>query len=578
MNPNIPNNSHKRSNSGSNFSPPKRVAGGSSSFQGNAQQAQPHVQAGSSEKGKGREQSPMRSAAETRPRSRASTPQEPSLTALEPEGWAEWFERQTAEGFDWTAYIQETMPEALNQQPRARSGTPQVQSDELSGPGVPSPAIEQSWMVLSPGGEHFQSIEPQAPVENQHATVGPTPSQPGIDTGLSQPKAAEWKPPFEALLQWHMHLGRSLIQREIDDDRKTLEARPEFLERRDTLAERCSAKDWGFAWGEKIEVRESFQPLANILERLEVGTKPGAATNQTTSVREFRRNVSGLHGPGPNIRFNHSHRQKPCELLGNLQGKCNCGVSTLVDMTCNVLDGVIVLLETIAPTFAHHGQANPGYPPVQPCVTDISTIIHSQWQENHAIQAPSLVGGLQIDNPGVHLWQHGTDYRNYPYAIKGPVSVGPEWSDWLNYVVISGVKDQASLALILHCLEIRGEDPKEIPKWEGRQTFQLGHWAFYALLSLPRVQDVVWSLVMYKDTYSHKMVKSITIFQPVRTDPSDDDEGYYQTSDWPALLLEIIPWNAKKRDAARELEKLWSVSDDTAIGTPPNIKCAQIAS
>lgn len=83
---------------------------------------------------------------------------------------------------------------------------------------------------------------------------------------------------------------------------------------------------------------------------------------------------------------------------------------------------------------------------------------------------------------------------------------------------------------------------------------------------------------MYKDTYSHKMVKSITIFQPVRTDPSDDDEGYYQTSDWPALLLEIIPWNAKKRDAARELEKLWSVSDDTAIGTPPNIKCAQVAS
>ncbi len=329
MNPNIPNNSHKRSNSGSNFSPPKRVAGGSSSFQGNAQQAQPHVQAGSSEKGKGREQSPMRSAAETRPRSRASTPQEPSLTALEPEGWAEWFERQTAEGFDWTAYIQETMPEALNQQPRARSGTPQVQSDELSGPGVPSPAIEQSWMVLSPGGEHFQSIEPQAPVENQHATVGPTPSQPGIDTGLSQPKAAEWKPPFEALLQWHMHLGRSLIQREIDDDRKTLEARPEFLERRDTLAERCSAKDWGFAWGEKIEVRESFQPLANILERLEVGTKPGAATNQTTSVREFRRNVSGLHGPGPNIRFNHSHRQKPCELLGNLQGVSYCVVRPL---------------------------------------------------------------------------------------------------------------------------------------------------------------------------------------------------------------------------------------------------------
>lgn len=155
---------------------------------------------------------------------------------------------------------------------------------------------------------------------------------------------------------------------------------------------------------------------------------------------------------------------------------CHCRVKSVLDMTCNILDGVIVLLNNVASTRAHYGRTEPGDRPVQPSWNDMCILIHSQWKEVHAIQT-SVTGtvGSTPTLPRANLWASPKN-RNYPYAIQGPVWMGSEWSDWLNYVVVSSVKDRLSLAAILRCLRSRRGRPAEIPSWEGRQTFQLGHW------------------------------------------------------------------------------------------------------
>ncbi|KAK5164105.1 uncharacterized protein LTR77_010196 [Saxophila tyrrhenica] len=105
------------------------------------------------------------------------------------------------------------------------------------------------------------------------------------------------------------------------------------------------------------------------------------------------------------------------------------------------------------------------------------------------------------------------------------------------------------------------------PAWgdtgNPHQAFALGSWPYYALLGLESCQDIVLVLIQGKLELGHKIVKSITIFQPT---PQPSGKGYYDMSDWPALLLEIDDY---KEEYIVESDKGGITYDETGLNRPP---------
>jgi hypothetical protein len=121
--------------------------------------------------------------------------------------------------------------------------------------------------------------------------------------------------------------------------------------------------------------------------------------------------------------------------------------------------------------------------------------------------------------------------REYVYKPSLPVNVIYEMREWLNYILILGVRNILDLCIMMSCLRSRGLNGSE-PSFP-RHTYQLGSWsvkignimhrhlltymttrAFYALLRMQSCRDAVWFLAQAKDRVGHKIIRSITVFRP----------------------------------------------------------------
>lgn len=143
-----------------------------------------------------------------------------------------------------------------------------------------------------------------------------------------------------------------------------------------------------------------------------------------------------------------------------------------------------------------------------------------------------------------------------PQGMK-PTKFG-SMRQWLNYVFITGVRNQLDIRIMLRCLQSRtlpGQQlgGKDMPTWSGppyvRQTFRVGSWQFYALLNTESCEDILWALVQGKLEFGHKVIESITVFRP--TEPILPDgvrtTGYHDMVKWPALLREIADFNPSQQ-------------------------------
>lgn len=288
-------NPNKRpGSSGNDSSPPKRVAGGLAlppnprrsddpllhmrqSLQGGLQ-AQPHV--GSSDKGKQRAQIAATSTPSTQAPSGA---------------------------------------------PRSRSGTP---PDQLAEEGMPeegmySPSMEKFGYALSPGGEHLISTNSNTyfgEVQQTQTRLDlpqPASTLPEFDWRRPISKITDVKPIDEFAMMCYVGLGRNVIQPPLNHlprrNAKDRDAADSICERRSEVARqyRKETSAWELVWGDHMEQGAMFKPLTVILERLPIGSMhiQKLYADPTFNLLAFHRKVCGLHGPGPNYRFQFTAAQ-----------------------------------------------------------------------------------------------------------------------------------------------------------------------------------------------------------------------------------------------------------------------------
>ncbi len=209
-------------------------------------------------------------------------------------------------------------------------------------------------------------------------------------------------------------------------------------------------------------------------------------------------------------------------------------------------------------------------PPAQTGHTPFSEILINIWDKIHS-----------WDDDGTGLskgWLVGT--TGY-MKLNSP---GMRW--WLNYISIVNIRHNPDIIVLQRCLHLTGCPSGQFPVWNYeettlfqpaiRKTFEIGSWyvqlflerknvltasrPYYGLLSMQCCQDIVWALIRGKPNFGHKVIKSITIFQPMQRHPRDatssaerqqwDQEGhggkgYHDMTEWPAVLLEIVPFDEK---------------------------------
>jgi hypothetical protein len=86
--------------------------------------------------------------------------------------------------------------------------------------------------------------------------------------------------------------------------------------------------------------------------------------------------------------------------------------------------------------------------------------------------------------------------------------------------------------------------------------------AFYALLRLVCCSHMIFALAQDKDVFGHKVIQAITIFRPQCGDSRTT--GYYDMSECPAVLLEIVPFNGNTvKEAQREESRYYDPVKDT---------------
>jgi hypothetical protein len=73
-----------------------------------------------------------------------------------------------------------------------------------------------------------------------------------------------------------------------------------------------------------------------------------------------------------------------------------------------------------------------------------------------------------------------------------------------------------------------------------------------------------------------KVIKSITVFRPAFQQNAYRPMGYHEMANWPALLLEIVPYSENLRAQADELQALYLDTSRRVITNFPNITCEAI--
>jgi hypothetical protein len=172
------------------------------------------------------------------------------------------------------------------------------------------------------------------------------------------------------------------------------------------------------------------------------------------------------------------------------------------------------------------------------------------------------------------------------YESLTPTSDLMKMNSFLNYVVFYGdTVTSEDVAVILKCLQSRGPasvggvDGK-VPVWGNQETFQVGHWAYYALLATQTGQQLAWLLAKHKspEDLGIKLLRSVTIFA---TDSMLT--GQELPLKWPVLVWQLSGYDEGLIVQARQLE-LDYTDEDTGMhkATPqyrwklPNIECPRL--
>jgi hypothetical protein len=136
-----------------------------------------------------------------------------------------------------------------------------------------------------------------------------------------------------------------------------------------------------------------------------------------------------------------------------------------------------------------------------------------------------------------------------------------------------------------HCEFLHGTAtaPSDKPfKWDTgksptptkRPTTDLVYRAFHALLGLQPCLEIAWALIRYKDVWGHKIIRSITVFQPTPIGSGPNRLGYHDVAARPALVLELCKPEKSLLEDAELLEVLYS--DDRGITALPEWLCEPI--
>ncbi|KAK5164113.1 uncharacterized protein LTR77_010204 [Saxophila tyrrhenica] len=446
-------------------------------------------------------------------------------------------------------------------------------------------------------GQHLQpSIVP--PSLKWIHTTGPIPNS---ASGLPKGHMKDSKRLDEALLWDRVVLGEPTSTKlasleDFVDGETAVSLRSQTSSRRLIQLEQSSRTYWPELCGPASMDSDGFEPIGRILKRLTVGSRQISGDGAQESILSKEHRMINSQHPGPNRRVTVESVE-----LRNRTPVTSTGESLqpiLYDLTCNPLDGVIVLLKredlgSIIGTTRF--QTGPDMH-VMSDITMFPTLLARVWR-----QAQSRPTGNRINNASesfAWLWdwtdegkrfaKHDSAEKaiclgDYQYHLRnmGATAISLH-AHWLNYVFVTSIQDEFSIAVIRRCLDSRDVLPGEVPEWDvtrtgpGRQTFQLGHWANAALLSLPTCRDVAWFLILHKGSLGHKVISSITIFLPTQTTSAGGwCKGHYNMRDWPCLLLEIKDIADDTMPEATKVRNEWRLKKGPAF---PNVDCPPIHS
>ena len=191
--------------------------------------------------------------------------------------------------------------------------------------------------------------------------------------------------------------------------------------------------------------------------------------------------------------------------------------------------------------------------------SDWSELTWHVWARLHNDQsAPTLTANMDIQPPtdldkgAMARWSTG-------FKPELSVNLIPQLKDFLNYVVVQGNRSKETIDLVVRCLASRGHSEDYIPGWGHHETFQIGHWSFYALLGTDTGERIINLLSRHKQDkeLGHKMLKSVTIFHAITPIEGFTAEEYDKYIRWPALIFEVVDYDQTLYHAGEATRVLW---------------------
>ncbi|KAK4561165.1 hypothetical protein LTR86_005120 [Recurvomyces mirabilis] len=227
---------------------------------------------------------------------------------------------------------------------------------------------------------------------------------------------------------------------------------------------------------------------------------------------------------------------------------------------------------------AHHNQRSEATGATYEALVSVTdgVIIAGSW--NSPAQALAAKGSLSGELPVLQSWSDVTYYmwarfhavfanggQNHYIDSAAANRLGFTGSAlynqsmaWLNMIIFPDIDDPTTLEVVGLCLQSRGKYTSvTVPEWTERETFPIGHWCAYALMTSKPSNNVVEFLAFHKTKLGDKIMSTVTIWYP-------------GPSKLPALLWQIsddIP--AVKKLAESYMIRWEKAGDATNMKFPP---------
>ncbi|KAK4561164.1 hypothetical protein LTR86_005119 [Recurvomyces mirabilis] len=237
------------------------------------------------------------------------------------------------------------------------------------------------------------------------------------------------------------------------------------------------------------------------------------------------------------------------------------GIGAYYHWVLNALDGVIVAQEAVSPEEElSRILGRPATRNELSAVNKWSDHIWFTWANLHTVDGtpriPGAVSGGRTKSVYADMLQNTAAAHGALKKLNFNSQSLAEMRAFLNYVVVQNVNHKETLHVVASCLKARGEDLAEgspRPVWNSHQSYQLGHWCFYALLAQPSGQSVAWLLIQHKTekALGLKRLRSVTIFFG---DPVADGSNS-ESSSFPTLVWEVVDAGSKPLELLKDLSE-----------------------